>query len=344
MRKKGFFALYLLVLFFPLLELAFRIVGYRPYEQLPFSIESIPEFCIVPDDRLGFALQPGTFEVNINEGLNFSVTHTADSVRSSSNERTNPDLPQIFLMGCSYTYGWGINDAETFAHLLQNQFPQYQLHNFAVPGFGTVQSYLQLLREVERGHVPALVIINYADFHDDRNALSSLYRKHLYMGFERSNTSVLAHFAESRIPYLAKQGSTFSIAWDSWRNIYSNWRGREIFSMVNFLQDGRDRITSQYMDTRTYSLHAFQMIRELCTRHDIRLLVSGLTQTDATKNSLAHLARLQIEVLDISVDLSLAAFNNAPFDSHPNAAAHNVFAEKLRIWIEEEKGSFEEKK
>ena len=82
LRKKNlFYLIYLLLVLLPCLEIALLILGYRPYRQVDFKIESTPENCLIAHPSLGFALHPGTFRVTINEGLIYRATHGADSLR-----------------------------------------------------------------------------------------------------------------------------------------------------------------------------------------------------------------------------------------------------------------------
>jgi hypothetical protein len=52
-----------------LLEIGLRILGYTPYNQNEFSLASEPEFWMIPDSNLGFGLNPGKYEVTVNEEL-----------------------------------------------------------------------------------------------------------------------------------------------------------------------------------------------------------------------------------------------------------------------------------
>jgi hypothetical protein len=274
--------------------------------------------------------------------LAFKTSHGRDSLRISSYKEFADSLPQIFVMGCSYTYGWGLNDRESFSFLLQEAFPAYKMRNFGVPGYGTVQSYLQLKREIRKGNIPTAIIINYADFHADRNVLSPIYRKHLYMGYQRSNEQVSANLEIGRIPYLAESGDRYQLSWISWKQMYTNWKGRESLALVNFLQEGADRIASQQVQSTAASLYVFARIRDLCEINGIRLWVSGLTCTAPTQDFLSQLQDKQIETLDIALDLSLPQFSLHPFDSHPNARAHQHYASMLQVYLDKELRKMEE--
>ena len=333
MKNRLLFALYLLLLFFPLLELALRIIQYQPYRHTPFHIESAPAFCLLPHPRLGFSLNPGTYEVSVNRGLCYQVTHGADSLRISGPQPQKDSLPLLFMMGCSYTYGIGVADSQSSPYVLQQLLPHYQIRNYAVPGYGTVQSYLQLQQAIHRNEVPELVIVNYADFHDERNALSPIFRKTLHMGYERSNAQLSNMMRSSNIPYLANLGEASQVSWVDWGSIYTNWPGREDFSSINFLQEINDRWTRHTLQPNTRTIEIFQQIQQICQVHNIRFMITGLTSNHSTRQSLCELRSLGMETLDISLDLKNMLYNNYPFDSHPNALAHQVFALRIAEYV-----------
>lgn len=332
MKSVLFYSVYALLLFFPLLELSLRLLQYQPYQHTPFSIESKPEFCISPHKTLGFSLNPGHYEVKLNQGLSYRVHHGPDSLRVSHDSLAGDQLSQLFMMGCSYTYGIGVHDEQSSAYLLQQFLPEYHIRNWAVPGYGTVQSFLQLKQAIEAGNIPAIVVVNYADFHDNRNVLSPQFRKTLNMGFERSNAQLKTLMQHSRIPFLnpsRKENVSPLLKWEPWDSVYQNWRWREQLSSVNFLQDMFDKIHTQRLQPKAQTRYIFTCIQQICQAHNIQLIVAGLTSTSSTRSTLAQLNNLGIETVDISLDLTNCLYNNFPFDSHPNALAHQIFARRI---------------
>lgn len=332
MKSVLFYSVYALLLFFPLLELSLRILQYQPYQHTPFRIASQPAFCILPHDHLGFSLNPGMYDVRINHGLQYRVSHGADSLRINHDPSVSDHLPKLFMMGCSYTYGIGIDDKQNSSYLLQQYIPSYHIQNYAVPGYGTVQSLLQLQKAVETGNIPEIVIVNYADFHDDRNALTPQFRKTLNIGFERSNPQLSSLMGRSKIPFLTSSqalSNPFEIKWEDWGSVYHNWPWREHLSSVNFLQDMSDKLTTYRQDPKSYTIYLFQQIHQICQAHNIRLIVAGLTSSPSTHRTLSQLDKMGIETIDISLDLTNCMFNHFPFDSHPNALAHRIFGRRL---------------
>lgn len=337
LHKNVVFCCYILFLLLPCLELALLLLGYRPFHQVAFQIEASPKHCIIPHQRLGFALHPGQYEVTLNQGLEYTVTHHSDSLRVTSFSKNNAiQQPSIWFFGCSYTYGMGISDSLSFPFLVQQKLPGVNTKNFGVPGYGTVQSYLQLQQRIKQGQQPNIVIINYADFHDERNALTPAYRRDLFLGYQRSNTTVKALMHDARVPFVKAEGSGYQIVYCNWDSIYQNWQYRETFAFVNFLQDLRDQRKTKCINKAAITSYIFQQIKTLCDQHSIRLIVTGLTSTTETRNLLASLQDSGIATHDISVDLTLDEYHNAPYDDHPSALAHAIFAQRIVRYLNQE--------
>ena len=63
--------------------------------------------------------------------------------------------PRIAFYGCSFTYGAGLGDEETFCAFLQRERPDVRVLNRGVSGHGTVQNLVQLRRDIAAGAVDA---------------------------------------------------------------------------------------------------------------------------------------------------------------------------------------------
>lgn len=61
---------------------------------------------------------------------------------------TGPDAPLLALFGCSFTFGTGVHDAETYAAQVAERLPGLTVHNFGVPGYAFQHMWL-LLRDPE---------------------------------------------------------------------------------------------------------------------------------------------------------------------------------------------------
>ncbi|MDG1333474.1 MAG: hypothetical protein P8P74_14150 [Crocinitomicaceae bacterium] len=306
-------------------EIALRILGYGPYRQTEYSISSKPSMCLKASDQLGFSLGEGTFQVSVNGAPKYTATHV-DGRRITRKYRQKIQWTNIFIMGCSFTYGMGVEDSVSFPYQLQDTLGGFaDIQNFGVPGFGNVQSYLQLKREVKNGNKPGLVVVNFCDFHHERNSLTPTFRNSLVLGYQRSNKEVSKELAKSKFPFM-KNGKLTTVAFD---DMYSNWLGRETFAAVHYFQSIQDKRSSEKINLEENSLALFSQMKSFCDKHEIKLIVTGLTKNRATRSFLSSLEKSGIQSVDISLDLKQKKHNQLPYDSHPNEKAHAHFAQAL---------------
>ena len=129
------------------LEIAFLIMGYERFKNEDYSIQSSPKNAFVGHPELGIQLNPGSYKININKGLAFEARHLDDHSRFVTGRQQNHT--NVLLLGCSFTYGFGVDDDQTFASLLQKDFPEAGIQNAGVPGYGSVQSLMQLKAQLD---------------------------------------------------------------------------------------------------------------------------------------------------------------------------------------------------
>lgn len=68
----------------------------------------------------------------------------------------------VWILGDSFTWGWGVSDEETFVARLNEMGPAgVRYRNLGVPGYSSVQEYLLLKRLVEQGRRPDVVIVRF---------------------------------------------------------------------------------------------------------------------------------------------------------------------------------------
>lgn len=328
LREKLWQAGYILLLFWPCFELACWIIGARPFRQIPYEIVSKPAGAVAADSFLGFSLRPGKYQVQINEGLKYVATHDSNG-RRELGMPPGSSGPKIAFFGCSYTYGMGVNDNETFAALTQQAFPDASVYNYAVPGYGNVQGLLQLSHLFGKEEAPNHVVFCYADFHDHRNAMSPYYKRDLRLGFLNSSENQALNMQQSRFPYARTAESMFYIRHSSWAEESFYQKMRTYSASVNETLNFIERVGTERLELPDISLAVMQRAQKMCKANGMEFYVVGLTTNASTRNMLHKLDSLGITTADISVNLQDAAYNNLPHDSHPNAKAHKEMAKRL---------------
>lgn len=95
----------------------------------------------VPDSVFGYRL-PENKTINhrylVNDSLIYKQNYKIDSF-SRRETPTDTILKDKFVAvaGCSFAFGYGVNDNETLPYFLQQQMPNYQGYNYGVSGYGT---------------------------------------------------------------------------------------------------------------------------------------------------------------------------------------------------------------
>ena len=332
MKKRVSYVIYCILVVIPLLEGLLWMTGYRPYRYEQFSIVSLPMQNIVADSVYGLALNPGSFEITINDGLTYRATHNGRFLRRLIADTGKSDK-RLAVFGCSYTYGMGVNDDEAFPARLQSINNELVISSYAVPGYGTVQGFLQLQQLVAKGEKPDIALFNFADFHIDRNSMTPAYRLHLNVGYQQAMRNEEIAMTASRFPFVRMVNDTLIYQSEKWADLYRNWQGRETFALVNLLQTISDRYMTASINAVKNTESLFVDIRKFCDKHQIRLLVAGITRSETTSLMLRSLSKHQIESVDISLPLKQKTYNNLPFDSHPNRKAHRILAEKMNHYL-----------
>jgi len=126
------------------------------------------------DPLLGWVLNPGPMEyeqrlVSKEGAVEYDVRYTvADGQRRTS---ANPPAgPIVIATGCSFTFGHGVNDGDSWPWLLQERLPNYHVVNVGTMGYGTDQALLAAERQLKRfPHQTAAVVLGLGTFQIDRN-------------------------------------------------------------------------------------------------------------------------------------------------------------------------------
>ncbi len=336
MKIKGFIidVLVISLITILILEIVLRMIGYRPFYFEPFSIQSSPQACLIPHSKLGLSLEDGIFSVRLNDSLEYTTTHK-NNYRISINEQKKDSLKQIQIYGCSFAYGMGEDDDKIFSSFLQEKLiDDYDINNLAVPGYGTIQSLLQLQDRIQQNDIPQKVILAYASFHDQRNVLSPYYREHLYYGFLNMNSKIADLFHQKldncQFPYASLDNQELKIQYQKINQIYNPLPLRNKLACMNAFQNFLNYRTHQSLNENQVSINIIEKMNQLCQENQIDFVVFSIVKDDVTSQTLEQLRKKGVQTLDIGLDiLNNNDFNHQPIDSHPNEKAHRIYAERL---------------
>ncbi len=272
------------------------------------------------DAILGWVNRPGATAVDLH--YDYRATYHIDEIgdrrtkivanemglASDSFESTNPS-PYLLCVGCSFTFGQGVDDPETYPAQLQRlREDGLNVRNAGVNGWGTVQAMLYLERVLEEQDAPKCITYGFIPVHANRNS-------------DRA----------SWLEMLAKSGRK--------KPVLRSENGIWLFDRLVGEADGRREGPDLDADEVSVTLACVQQMNTMCQRAGIPFVCLILgpdrmpdTPATITSQSMLDFCRARnIETMDFS-DLSLERF---PHDGHPTAAWHKQVASRLNAVLEE---------
>lgn len=329
-RKTVLWYIYLIALTPICLELALRVIGAKPYIQDDYHIKISPENAFIGDDSLAITLNPGTYNITLNKKLHFTTTHKTNKQRKVAyQDKLDSITNNVSVLGCSFTYGYGVNDNEHFVSLLQKQYPNAKFSNHAVIGYGTTQSYFQLKGILKDTIKPNIVVLNFSVDHFNRNALTNTYKRALKIGFNRSLETAKTMMLDAKYPYVLN--TNMDIAFQGWEHMYNDWKGREIFALINWLQTKQDEIIDSQKDIVGISHKIMSEMNLLCKNANVNFVVALLDTNENSPALKKLLTESDIEFTEVGFKFSNKNHINYPNDNHPNTKGHKYIASKISL-------------
>ena len=305
------------------LEIGLRIFGagtWRPVEKA-FSVEPGGRM-FMPDSLLGFRGKPGKFSCTIDGKLHFGLTHDTLGFRISSRNHIADTLPkpEIWIFGCSFTHGYGVEDSAAWPWQAQQMLPGFRIRNFAMTAYSTYQSLLlfdSMLRQSKTK--PHCVVLAYGSFHDQRNTASRFWRKALF-GQQAA--------ADIQYPYVAwDTSSSTGYRRQKGHLDYQPWFGQRWSALLHAAEIRHDHAQERLLHTKEISLVLVKEMKDLALAHANRFVIAGIQHGQGDWAPLKPQPQEKnFRVIDISQDLSDASMRILPEDGHPNAKAHLMMA------------------
>lgn len=312
-----------------LCEIGLRILGFRPdvLAKGPTIRVEPPGHFFIRDSLVGYGNKPGTFKlwfttdyfcVNTNDSAGCRITKPLQDYPLFAGKES------IWIYGCSNTYGWSLNDWETYPYRLQKMNQEVNIINFSVTGFGTIQSLYQLERDLVVLPNPRLVIVAYASLHDGRNTMTATRRKaatvYNFLGplvqpygkLDRKDTLVICrpvNILYNRVPFSDRS------------------------ALVHFVERAINNITNRWSDSHRVSEAIILRMSRICADHQIRFLVAVIANDPQSSAMLDFCHDQGILCVDISLSNRSGIFSNDPYDGHPNPVANAYYAGKLNQYL-----------
>jgi hypothetical protein len=274
---------------------------------------------------LGYAYLPGAFTVTLSGPFSFTITHDAAGRRITAPPAA-PDAsprPRIWVFGCSLTHGWSLNDDETYPWVLQRSLPDYDVVNFGVDGYGTVQSLTQFREALATDPPPVVAVVAYASIHDQRNRLTRRWRK-----TKITRGTSTRHLREMTHPY-GRVTADGKLEIVNEPLTYATLPGVGALAITSALDDIVNWAVEPVEESQRVTRAVIEEMARVAAAHGVRFVVASIVADRTSAELLAHLGGLGIATADISVDLSAPGYRNLPFDPHPSRTANAAYAANL---------------
>jgi len=273
--------------------------------------------------------------------LSYDLMTDDTGARISTMNRTYPDKPLITVVGCSFTWGHGVSNDETYAHVLETEL-KTKVHNYGMGSYGTVQS-LEMLEKFGAGS--SLIIYGFIDEHLRRNVTPcapSFAPLCLYVPTVRRNSSA-AFYIPDQVPRDNVTATDEFFGWVKSKNYFSldnvEFGLAFVLDKIDELR-GRHEPTVPADEALAATEFALRKMEKFASENGARLLVVnvgiGIPRENFEELSRKkwddHVSFLDASTFDGVSDDELLIEG----DGHPNAYGHRLIAGKIYKAIKEE--------
>ena len=333
-RKRALFHLIIYVAlaasFLLAAEIVLRTRGWHPWDPGELDVAVEPGGRLyAKHPSLGYVHLPGQYTITLNHSYAFRATYGDDGLRITHPPReaspaATTDKEEIWIFGCSFTDGWSLNDEETYAWVLQEKLPAYEVRNFGVDGYGNLQALLQLREALaSKRKPPRVAVLTYASFHDQRNTFLRSWRK----------ISVPYNKLVSPFQPYARLGPDNQLQFFTGPVEYAEFPLMRRSAFAHFIETRYNLWEDSFYRSNLVSRAVLREFAEICRRNHITLVVAGIYKDETTLEVLRDGEKEGWLVTDISVDLRAAENMNLPHDSHPSPLANRQYAQKLESFL-----------
>jgi hypothetical protein len=272
-----------------------------------------------PDATLGYRHLPGRYRITFDNGDTWTATHGPDTLRiTRPPDAPPPSGPGIWIFGCSFVHGWGLDDADTFPWKVQELLSDHDVRNFGVGGYGTLQSLLQFQGALANGSAPEVAVLAYAGFHDERNTRLRRWRRATF-AYERFGTTAQPFARLTR-------DATLTYAFDTAG--YRDLRLLRHSALLSAFESAFDLAEDRWRNSHAVSQVLVSRFQEEASANGVRFVLATITRGTRASSMRGFAEQHGIETLDISVDGRDPA-NRIAWDAHPSAVATSAYARAI---------------
>ncbi|WP_298369929.1 SGNH/GDSL hydrolase family protein [Azospirillum sp.] len=282
------------------------------------------------DPVLGWVNRSGTF-ASLEKGgadMSFQPDHTRTSRPVAEAGRS----ADVLVVGCSFTQGYSVSDAETYAWRLGERFPGLIIDNFGTGGYSTYQSLLRIRNELQaRKDPPKLVILGFIAHQMVRTVAPPDWVKYLT---DRNGSMVIP-------PHATVDGGRLV---DHPLETVEPWPFEHRSALVTELHAGvlRLRLGDRMAQRVSATAAVIRSMRDLIEARGGRLLVAllddaslpgGKSDYDGLVATLGAAKVAYVDCVDPDYDANPSALQVGGA-GHPNGTVHRRWADCIGRWVE----------
>ncbi len=305
-----------------------RFAGQKPWE-VSGHYSQVP-VVTAPSASLGWVNRPGEYSYSLTaDGKNIVRYTIAEDGRRKITGDDSGEKPEIWIFGCSFSFGWAVTDGEEYAARLAALAPGHRVKNYSVPGYGTFQALLRYEELVKSNKPAPIVVYGFASFHDERNAASFEWLRNIRRN-GRGQYWVSTPFAELKNGKLVRHAPVS----------FTVFPFSEHSDLLTAAQDGWGRFSASGRErtAREVTVALIQQFAETAKKNGSRFLVLALSLPRDGEYYFTNVADPPLEYVDGSRYGVLTPARMVPGDNlHPNAAIHVHWAEKLAAYLRDDK-------
>ncbi len=258
--------------------------------------------------------------ITLASGESMSVLHVNDSKGrrvTSAEDVIADERPVIALFGCSFLFGFMVEDRDTFAWRLQEKMPEYRIYNHGVCGYSAWQAFLAMKKWIPEER-PLVSVYCHFSAHDVRNITSGGILPPAMFWSIRPRCFIDRNGRFKSFPPLARKivpfsGSCFCL--------------RLMQHMVNRYHPPGISSARPPAAATAYIMNA---MNHYCAQNDSKFLVFCL---DAGHKHFQFLQTSDLNWCQAECDfqsrVGMSRWAMIPFDTHPSPAAHSYYAELI---------------
>jgi len=275
-----------------------------------------------PDPVTGYSHVPGVHDISLvgkSGTLKFRAVIDADGYRTTSlRPEAHAGQQEVWIFGCSFTWGFGLNNESSFPWLVQAELPQMYVRNLAGHGFGDVQALLQLQNAIDRrAKLPVVAVFSYNPFHRDRNVALPSWLRGVW---------------EAQRALVDMNGAFTDMGNKQFARALLNAEGNFEVALVpmNPVALAAERDPDEYFRLQMTNIIFYRLL-QLCKAHNITPIFA--LQSGSPDDEVFLYAR-QLGYTMANLSLNLDENNGykyrlRPYDSHVNQVAHELYKASL---------------